>query len=294
METQAVLTLANRHGLFLREHITFNEMGIDFKVGFARDLEGTAWVLRIPRRADLGNQIEQERKILMLAKKHLSVAVPDWKIANAELIAYPLLQDKPVLTYNAETYEVTWHMDQDNPNYVPSLARVLVNLHCIPNSEVEAVGIKSLTPQETRKEILERVETVKKELGIGADLESRWRRWLDNDILWPPFTCFVHGDLYAGHILASKSGEISGIIDWSEGQVSDPAMDFSGHSAVFGEESLKQLIKEYKQLGGKTWDKLYEQALERQASSPLNYAFFAINSNDETHLQAAKIQLGIS
>lgn len=294
METQAVLKLANRHGLFLQEHITFNEMGIDFKVGFATDLEGTEWVLRIPRRSDLGKQIAQENKILTLARKHLSVAVPEWQIANSELIAYPLLQDKPVLTYNAETYEVTWHMNQDNSNYVPSLAKILVDLHRIPNREADAMGLKSLTPEETRQEMLDRVENVKKELGIGFELENRWRRWLDNDTLWPPFTCFVHGDLYAGHILASKNGEISGIIDWSEGQVSDPAMDFSGHSAVFGEESLKELISKYEQMGGKTWDTIYEQAIERQAASPLNYAFFAINSNDETHLQAAKIQLGIS
>nr|WP_158858942.1 hypothetical protein [Lunatibacter salilacus] len=70
-------------------------------------------------------------------------------------------------------------------------------------------------------------------------------------------------------------------------------MDFSGHCAVFGEESLKELISIYEQMGGKTWDKLYEQAIERQAASPLNYAFFAINTNDEKHLQAAKKQLGL-
>ncbi|HSI74919.1 MAG TPA: macrolide 2'-phosphotransferase [Lunatimonas sp.] len=294
MKIQTILKLAERHGLFLQEHMTFNEMGIDFKICFARDLQGTAWVLRIPRREDLGNQIAQESKILTLAKKHITIAVPDWKIANAELIAYPLLQDKPVLTYDAETYEVSWHMDQNSPNYVPSLAKVLVDLHRIPNSEAEAMAIKSLTPEETRLEILDKVESVKKELGIGADLESRWRRWLDNDLLWPPFTCFVHGDLYAGHILASENGEISGIIDWSEGQVSDPAMDFSGHCAVFGEESLKTLIREYEVLGGKTWDKLYEQARERHAASPLNYAFFAITTQNDDHLQAAKMQLGLS
>ena len=139
-----------------------------------------------------------------------------------------------------------------------------------------------------------RVELVKREVGIGAELEKRWRNWLDADDLWPNFTCFVHGDLYAGHILASKEGEISGLIDWSEGQVSDPAMDFSGHIAVFGEESLKTLIREYELLGGKTWDKLYEHALERHAASPLNYAFFAINTHNDEHLQAAKVQLGLS
>jgi len=293
MNTQDILKLAARQGLQLNDNMTFNEMGIDFKVVFATALDGLPWVLRIPRRTDMGNRILEESKILALAKKHLSVAVPNWKIANQELIAYPLLQDKPVLTYDAETYEVTWYMDKDNPRFVPSLAKVLVELHSIPILEAEAIGIKILTPEMVRQEIQDRVALVKSELGIDTKLENRWRKWLENDQLWPDFSTFIHGDLYAGHILVSEAGEISGIIDWSEGQVSDPSMDFSGHISVFGEESLKDLISEYEKLGGKVWKNMYEQAVERHAASPLNYAFFAISTKSEEHLQAAKVQLGL-
>jgi macrolide phosphotransferase len=157
--------------------------------------------------------------------------------------------------------------------------------------EAEAMGIKIFTPEMVRQEISDRIKLVKSEVGIGSELENRWRRWLDNDPLWPVFSSFIHGDLYAGHILANETGEISGIIDWSEGQVGDPSMDFSGHISVFGEESLKDLISEYEKLGGKVWKNMYEQALERHAASALNYAFFAISTNSEEHLQAAKMQL---
>jgi len=293
MNTQDILNLAAKHGLQLNDNMTFNEMGIDFKVVFATALDGLPWVLRIPRRTDMGNRILEESKILALAKKHLSVAVPNWKIANQELIAYPLLQEKPVLTYDAETYELTWYMDKGNPNFVPSLAKVLVELHSIPILEAEAMGIKILTPEMVRQEISDRIKLVKSEVGIGSELENRWRRWLDNDPLWPVFSSFIHGDLYAGHILANETGEISGIIDWSEGQVGDPSMDFSGHISVFGEESLKGLISEYEKLDGKVWKNMYEQAVERHAASPLNYAFFAISTKSEEHIQAAKMQLGL-
>lgn len=245
MEIQEIIMLAQRHGLQLQDGMTFNEMGMDFKVCFAKAIDGLPWVLRIPRRADLGRQIMQENKIINLAKKYLSVAVPDWKIANPEMVAYPLLKHKPVITYDAKTFEVTWNMDKNNPVFVPSLAKLLVALHGIPTQETAELGIKSLTSDMLRLEILERIKLVKSELGIGSDLENRWRHWLDNDQLWPEFTCFIHGDLYAGHILAANNGEISGVIDWSEGQVGDPTMDFSGHMAVFGEESLKELIKAY-------------------------------------------------
>lgn len=70
-------------------------------------------------------------------------------------------------------------------------------------------------------------------------------------------------------------------------------MDFSGHVAVFGEESLKVLITAYEKLGGRVWPHLFEQALERAAASPLNYAFFAINTKSDEHLQVEKAQLGV-
>ena len=44
----------------------FNEMGIDFKVGFATDKDENQWLLRIPRRPDLGKQIAKEKLILQL------------------------------------------------------------------------------------------------------------------------------------------------------------------------------------------------------------------------------------
>jgi macrolide phosphotransferase len=293
MNTLDILTLAARHNLHLKDEMTFNEMGIDFKVVFASAKDNTSWVLRIPRRGNMGGRILEESKILALVNNYLSVAVPNWKIANPELIAYPLLQHKPVLTYDSKTYEVTWYMDKRSPKFVSSLAKVLLELHSIPILEAEEMGIKILSPEMARQEIHDRIEFVKSEVGIGTELENRWRKWLDNDQLWPDFSTFVHGDLYAGHILASETGEISGIIDWSEGQVSDPTMDFSGHISVFGKESLNELISEYEKLGGKVWENMFEQTIERHSASALNYAFFAINTQSEEHLQAAKMQLGL-
>lgn len=294
MQTQNIILLAETYGLKLCGEISFNEMGIDFRVAFAKDCDGFPWVIRIPRRKGLDKQIEQEKKILQLAKKHLSVAVPNWTIASPDLIAYPMLADNPILTYNAETYEVTWHVSQNSPQLVPTLAQAMVQLHNIPPEEADAHGIKFLTPEMQRQEILDRLLSVKSELGMKLSLENRWRAWLDNDSLWPDFSTFVHGDLYAGHILATNDGTVSGFIDWSEGQFSDPSTDFAGHANVFGEESLKQLIIAYEKLGGRIWDNLFAQAMERNNASALNYAYFSITTNIPQHLKAAKIQLGIN
>ncbi len=293
MKNKDIQKLAERNGLFLSDKMSFNEMGIDFKVGFATDKDGTKWLLRIPRRAGLGKQITNELRILQLVSKYLSVQVPDWRIANEDLIAYPLLDGKPALIYDAETYEVTWNMSKDSGLYIPTLAKVLIELHSIPKQEVLRNELKVLTPEQVRNEISERLFLVKSELGISAELENRYQKWIDSDVLWPNFTKFIHGDLYAGHTLTHRNGEVRGIIDWSTAQVSDIAQDFSGHVTVFGEESLKALISEYAKQGGVVWDKLFEQAIERAAAAPLAYGYFALETQDEIHLNAAKLQLGV-
>lgn len=293
MKNKDIQKVAERNGLFLSDKMSFNEMGIDFKVGFATDKDGTKWLLRIPRRAGLGKQITNELRILQLVSKYLSVQVPDWRIANEELIAYPLLDGKPALIYDAETYEVTWNMSKDSELYIPTLAKALIELHSIPKQEVLRNELKVLTPEQVRNEISERLFLVKSELGISTELENRYQKWIDSDVLWPNFTKFIHGDLYAGHTLTHRNGEVCGIIDWSTAQVSDIAQDFSGHVTVFGEESLKALISEYAKQGGVVWDKLFEQAIERAAAAPLAYGYFALETQDEIHLNAAKLQLGV-
>ncbi|HCA8933974.1 TPA: macrolide 2'-phosphotransferase Mph(E), partial [Klebsiella pneumoniae] len=55
----------------------------------------------------------------------------------------------------------------------------------------------------------------------------------------------------------------------------------------------KTLIIEYEKLGGKVWNKLYEQTLERAAASPLMYGLFALETQNESLIVGAKAQLGV-
>lgn len=124
-ENGDILNLAASYGLQLRDDLRFNEMGIDFRAVFARDQEGNAWILRIPRRENLDAQVQRELEILNLVKRHLSVSVPDWKIASQNLIAYPMLENSPIITYDSITREITWNIDEKGNRMASSLARVL-------------------------------------------------------------------------------------------------------------------------------------------------------------------------
>lgn len=290
------LQLAARHGLNLASDLTFNEQGLDFRVAFARDDSGRRWVLRIPRRPDMAPKIEGEARILDFVKHQIPAQVPDWQVRSSELIAYPLLTDDTALTFDPQTHAVTWNIDRHAREYVTSLAELLAALHRAPVSEAVAVGIPCSTPAQARAQVLDDLERVKSELGMREDLEGQWRRWIDDDRLWPDFSVLVHGDLYAGHVTVDASSRISGVIDWSEAEVSDPSIDFTGHLAAFGPQSLEALVSEYARAGGRPWGTsttMMEQINNRHSASPIKYGLFAIMSRNQEHLAAARAQLGV-
>lgn len=288
--------LAARYDLHLTEEIRFNEMGLDFLVGFATDTAGRRWVLRIPRREEVRSKIEQEARILDFVKRRLPVEVPDWQVCEPDLVAYPMLSDPMALNFDAVTCDVTWNIDKNADNYIVSLAEVLAALHASPVEEAVAVGIPHSSPQEVRESIRKDLETVKREIGVGLEMEKRCRRWLDTDKLWPDFCVLTHGDLYAGHVSASPAdARVSGVIDWTEAEVGDPSNDFSGHLAAFSLESLRRLVLAYEETGGRTWPAMVEQITERHAvASPLRYGVFATLAGNAGHIEAARRQLGVT
>jgi macrolide phosphotransferase len=56
----------------------------------------------------------------------------------------------------------------------------------------------------------------------------------------------VHNDLWAEHILVDlRSGYVSGIIDWGDAAISDPAIDFAGLYTWYGESWLESVLESY-------------------------------------------------
>jgi macrolide phosphotransferase len=290
-ELENILRLAAHHGLQLFKDMRVSDMGLDFRVVFATDLNQRPWVLRIPRRPQMDAQIQKEKAILQIVRSQVKVEVPDWQIADASFIAYPLLTDPPVLSYDAQTFEVTWHMDRNNPMYLDSLAQLMVQIHRISAHEAQKIGLDVFNPHQARQWMLDKLKTVESALRVPTILLDRWYRWIDENETWPQHTCFIHGDLFAGHIMSPKSGPVSGVIDWSEAQINDPSIDFAGHLLVFGEESLRNLLQLYQQYGGTLWPNALQQTLERALASSLNYAYFALEKGDEQVVDAAVQQM---
>tara|TARA_B100001029_G_C15040687_1_gene443396 strand:- start:643 stop:1356 length:714 start_codon:yes stop_codon:yes gene_type:complete len=53
----------------------------------------------------------------------------------------------------------------------------------------------------------------------------------------------IHGDINDGNFILKNNGEISGVIDWSEHMLSDPAYDLAGALIYFGKDTLSHILK---------------------------------------------------
>ncbi|MHC5537164.1 macrolide 2'-phosphotransferase [Singulisphaera rosea] len=292
-DAQELVALARRHGLLLTGEIEVDEVGLDFRAVFASDEQGIDWVLRIPRRPDVWPRAENEAKVLKLLKGRLPVAVPDWQIFAPELIAYPRLAGRTAVVVDPISKEPTWKIDKESPTFVASLAQALAALHRVDRDEAAASGLKVLSPSDARREFAADLERVKQDIGVGEELSRRWKTWLDDDAAWPPITTLIHGDLHVGHVVVDESSKASGILDWTEAEVSDPSIDFIFHLMGFGEEGLDRLLAEYEAAEGRIWPGMRSQIKERLSAFPIKFGLFALTSGDAGMLEAAKAQLGV-
>lgn len=291
-DAQSIADLAARNGLVIDpSSITINEMGLDFRVGFATAEDGQQWILRLPRRPDVMTRSKSEAAALAMLRHHLPIAVPDWQIFSEDLIGYPMLPGLPGLTFDPTTYAVTWHFDKDAPLFVETLGAAIAALHAIPRVSATEAGMAPNTVTDVRHKLRTDLDRVKGEFKIPAAKWDDWQAWLSDDSYWPPVTVVVHGDLYVGHVMVQPDGRVVGMIDWTEARLGDPAIDLIGHIKGFGPESLPALIQAYSAAGGTVWPRLTDHCLKLHSAAAINYALFALTPGAEGHHEAAQAQL---
>ncbi len=191
-------------------------------------------VFRFPQRDDVARTLEVERCLLPRLAALLPLPIPHFDLVGGPFPGYPwhfvgyhALPGRPM----AELPAACVHPDQVGPALGPFLRA----LHDAPVELAERCGAPCYTPDSwvehhwrLAQEILPLVER-----SLGA---TRARRFLDlweayrRDPRYRQFTpAIVHADLNPDHVLLDPAtGEVTGIIDFGDVCVGDPAIDFAG------------------------------------------------------------------
>ena len=286
-----LLRLARQHGFELSAaRPDLDESGADFLVAHANDNAGMPWIAKAPRRPDVVTRADAERRALLLLRDHLPVEVPDWRLFSSDLIAYPRVPGHPAAVIDDQLGDWVWRFDREAPPdaFLDSLAAGLATLHRIDPSLAVDAQLIVLHPDDIRAATAERVDRARDGLTIPDGVWRRWHEWIGDDGSWPSRAVLVHGDLHPGHVLVDDTGRVTGILDWSEAHVGDPATDFSLLYASVGLEALSALLGRYTAAGGHVWPRMAHHIVERWCAYPAVIADFARLTGDAAPMQLAQ------
>lgn len=296
MNMEQMLGLAETYGLQLKsEGAEINESGMDFQVVFADDESGRRWVLRRPRRDDVIKRAAAEGRVLKMLRGRLQAEVPEWQIDEPELIAYPMLAGVPAAVIDMEIRNYVWNMKHQPPAepFVRSLAQTLADLHGIDHHAAKEAGVQVMSPDDVRQKKADDMERIKEELGVSEMLWERWQRWISDDSYWPRHSVLIHGDLHPPHILIDRDLRVTGLLDWTEAKVADPAKDFLLYQTILGETETARLIGFYEEAGGRVWPGMKRHIAEMQAAYGIEIAMFALLTKKKEHMDMAFEALGL-
>lgn len=209
--------------------------------------------VRFPRRAEVAERLDQEAAILRLVRSSLEcgrpvpefpmpeIATPESpvpEIVRAEIAVPEIIMRGQGSTHFPHAFfghvfipgvaadDPAAHASTD---LAVDLARALTLIHSITPESASAIGIGHEEERcETRfRDTLDRVQQARGIRDFVPDAYAwlRGRPPVPRDYPGPPR--FIHDDLSLRHILIDRgTGRLSGIIDWSDAALGDPALDF--------------------------------------------------------------------
>lgn len=285
-----LLAAARRHGLALTASAgDLDQTGLDFLVVHASDEAGTRWVVRTPRRADVVASARGEQRVLAFLRGRLPVAIPDWRLFQPEVIGYPRLGGTPVVTIDAGA--PTWNVVDPaapSPIFLDSMAALFASLAAVPVDAAAAAGVPVVAMAESRAALRRAMDTTREVLAPPPGVWARWQRFVDDDAMWPASPlALVHGDLHPGHLLVDDTARVTGVLDWTEAKVTDPALDLAMFHGCFGRAALTALIDRVAPAGGIPRANLEARAVERWAAFTVLGAEWALRTGNTAVLEHA-------
>ncbi len=196
---------------------TFEPLGDGWTVA-TYEING-AWIVQLPRSERAADRLRIQIELLPELAREVSAPIP---------VPERVALDPPALLYAK--------LDGAPADVAPDgiwperLGRFLYDLHLVPP---EFVGLRLVPSGSVRAHLrdeLGRLRDAVVPLLEPAEIvrvDAMLRGFLDDDRWWSFACCLTHGDLGPAHVLVDPSGDLTGVLDWEEASVGDPAVDFA-------------------------------------------------------------------
>jgi aminoglycoside 2''-phosphotransferase len=251
----------------------------------AVELDGRL-IFRFPKRCDVEPQYQLERQLLPALAAALPLPIPDVAFFWPGGTAYPGIFIGHHLIDGAQL--TTEHLTPDrSAGLAQQLGQFLWALHRFPSEQASKLGVPVGDEAGWRQRYQNQYEQIQSRVlplldqVAQARIVRDWLSFLNDDARFP--TTLIHHDLNGEHILYNSArGTISGIIDWGDTAIGDPAIDFAGLLASYGEDFVERVLSHYQG----TVDTSFRQRMRFYLGvMPLNTLLFGLDTAQEQFVQ---------
>ena len=224
------------------------------------------WIFRFPRNSVVEENFQKEQAILPIVAPRVDFAVPRFEHVGTwhgqPYAGYRRIPGRPLsgrpFTDIILAAEVAGF-----------IAEALCSLHEVPTTLVaESCGVEP-TIEAWQQRYHELRETVRARVSPLLDTRSRdavergFDRFFDEELATLEDVTLVHCDLGCEHILIEEAGmAVTGLIDFEDVTIGDPAIDFVGVYVTFGMEAVERIRDGYQRGSGVQRASVVQRALD--------------------------------
>jgi aminoglycoside 2''-phosphotransferase len=206
-------------------------------------------VFRFAKRPDAAVRQAREAELLPLLSDRLPLPIPRYTYTwtdpawpGKRIVGYQLIAGEPLDRSRPEQHAAQ----------AAQLGVFVSAMHAVPLEEARrhgVVGRDAASLREGYRGFFARVRANMLSLFTAqeqAAIVAFWSGYLDDDACFTFMPTLVHRDLVPEHVLFDPAtGHLTGVIDWGDVGVDDPAVDFAGVRRQIGEEFAQQMLAAY-------------------------------------------------
>ena len=183
------------------------------------------------------------------------------------------------------------------PEHVDLIARQLGEflsaLHRFPVEQATRLGVSGGDQAAWQQRYQEQFEQIQSRVlpllaqAARVRFVRDWQAFLNDSARFS--TTLLHRDLASEHILYNAArGTISGIIDWGDTAIGDPAIDFAGLLADYGEDFMERVLAHYQ---GPADASFRQRTRFYLSAMPINTLLFGLDTAQAQYVRAGLAEL---
>lgn len=207
--------------------------------------DGRHWIIRVPR----SPLAESQQSADLVALRALSAGVR----SRLPFAISTFAGQVPVDGTRAVVYEYVYGsktpLSSVSESLAASIGQAIAAIHSLPTSFVTDAGLPSLTAMESQRSCMSIADRAAATGLLPAALVGRWERALEDSKLWQFQPVVIHGSLGSDSVLVAD-GKVSGVLDWQELRVGDPARDLQWILGSRNDSVIDSAFGAYEQVRG--------------------------------------------